>query len=294
MLYVNNLTKLFDKNTAVDNISFHVKKGSVFGLLGSNGAGKTTLIRMINRILMPDSGEIIFDGSALKAEHIRRIGYLPEERGLYPKMKVGEQLMFLAQIKGLSSKQSEVNIKHWFEKLSIEDWWHKKTDQLSKGMQQKVQFIATVINEPELLILDEPFTGLDPVNTRIIKEEISNLNKKGASIIFSTHRMEQVESICNEILIVNHGKLVLEGDLNKLKQEFKKNSYSIELSEYKDIKYPFEIIETNNKPGMMFRLEKGQSPNQVLEFFIHNGIEVKSFNEVLPSLNDIFIEVVKN
>jgi len=294
MLYVNNLTKLFDKNTAVDNISFHVKKGSVFGLLGSNGAGKTTLIRMINRILMPDSGEIRFDGSALKAEHIRRIGYLPEERGLYPKMKVGEQLMFLAQIKGLSSKQSEENIKYWFEKLSIEDWWHKKTDQLSKGMQQKVQFIATVINEPELLILDEPFTGLDPVNTRIIKEEISNLNKKGATIIFSTHRMEQVESICNEIVIVNHGKLVLEGDLNKLKQEFKKNSYSIELSEYKDIKYPFEIIETNNKPGMMFRLEKAQSPNQVLEFFINNGIEVKSFKEVLPSLNDIFIEVVKN
>ena len=202
--------------------------------------------------------------------------------------------MFLAQIKGLSSKQSEENIKYWFEKLSIEDWWQKKTDQLSKGMQQKVQFIATVINEPELLILDEPFTGLDPVNTRIIKEEISKLNKKGASIIFSTHRMEQVESICNEIVIVNHGKLVLEGDLNKLKQEFKKNSYSIELSEYKDIKYPFEIIETNNKPGMMFRLEKGQSPNQVLEFFIHNGIEVKSFKEVLPSLNDIFIEVVKN
>ncbi|HIF14156.1 MAG TPA: ABC transporter ATP-binding protein [Bacteroidetes bacterium] len=294
MLYVNNLTKLFGENTAVDKISFHVKKGSVFGLLGSNGAGKTTLIRMINRILMPDSGEIRFDGSALKPEHISRIGYLPEERGLYPKMKVGEQLMFLAQIKGLSSKQSEENIKYWFEKLSIEDWWHKKTDQLSKGMQQKVQFIATVINEPELLILDEPFTGLDPVNTRIIKEEISRLNKKGASIIFSTHRMEQVESICNEIVIVNHGKLVLEGDLNKLKQEFKKNSYSIELSEYKDIKYPFEIIETNNKPGMMFRLEKGQSPNQVLEFFIHNGIEVKSFKEVLPSLNDIFIEVVKN
>ena len=274
-------------------VSFDVPTQSIFGLLGPNGAGKTTLIRIINNIFGADSGTIEFDGRALNVSDQANIGYMPEERGLYKKMKVGEQLHYLAQLKGLSSKTAEEKIRHWLSKFEIEDWWNKKVEELSKGMQQKIQFITTVVHEPKLLILDEPFSGLDPVNTNLIKNEIYELREGGATIIFSTHRMEQVEEICEQIVLINQGEKVLEGDVASIKQQFKKHEFHVEF----DNELPALIRENyrvTNHPesGVIIKLTEESDSNEFLRTLINQGVHITGFREILPTLNEIFINQV--
>jgi ABC-2 type transport system ATP-binding protein len=293
-LQVQHLKKYFDTHKAVDDISFELKPGSVFGLLGPNGAGKTTLIRMITGIFYPDEGNIILNGKAFKAENdIIHIGYMPEERGLYKKMKVGEHAIYLAQLKGLSKKDAFEKVKYWFEKFEMQSWWHKKIEDLSKGMSQKLQFVTTVLHEPSLIILDEPFSGLDPVNANLIKDEIKALSQKGASIIFSTHRMEQVEEICDHIILVNQGKKILDGTVSGVKQDFKKHLFAIQVNEIKEFPTPesFEILEMRNNQ-INIKIKEGYTNNQILQYFINSGMEVTGFQEILPSLNEIFIQLV--
>jgi len=296
VLSLRNVTKTYQNHTAVNNISFDVPQGSIFGLLGPNGAGKTSLIRMITMITGIDQGEIKLNGNNLNPDMILDIGYLPEERGLYKKMKVGEQLMYLAQLRGLTKQDAKRDIKNWLEKFEADTWWNKNIEELSKGMQQKIQFIATVIHKPKLLILDEPFTGLDPLNTNLIKDEIFKMNENGASIIFSTHRMEQVEEICKDIVLINAGALVLEGEMNAVKQKFKENKYRIEFdgtlpSHLK--KDSFSIV-SDDQDGLVIQVLPGHDSNEFLQSLINEGIHINSFQEILPSLNDIFIKNVNN
>src|SRR5690242_7805926 len=248
ILELHHLKKYFATQKAVDDISFSIEQGNIFGLLGPNGAGKTTLIRMITGIFFPDEGEVILDGKKFNPlTDIAKIGYMPEERGLYKKMKIGDQVLYLAQLKGLSVSDAKQKIKFWFEKLEMQSWWNKKVEDLSKGMSQKLQFVTTVLHEPKLIILDEPFSGLDPVNTNLIKDEIYNLAKKGATIIFSTHRMEQVEEICDHIVLVNKGQKILDGTVNQIKQNFKENlfkvSFTNKLLPEHVATYLFEVIK---------------------------------------------------
>ncbi len=293
LLELSHLKKYFASQKAVDDISLSIQPGSIFGLLGPNGAGKTTLIRMITGIFFPDEGEIIFDGKKFDPEKdIGRIGYMPEERGLYKRMKIGEQTMYLAQLKGLSRSEAMENIKKWFVRFEMETWWNKKVEDLSKGMSQKLQFVTTVVHNPKLIILDEPFSGLDPVNSNVIKEEIFNLAQNGATIIFSTHRMEQVEEICDHIALVNSGKIILDGTVAKVKQDFKENLFSIRANNLPDGGAFFEKIgETEN--GSVIRIREGHTANDVLRYVLDNQAEIHSFNEILPSLNDIFIRLVQ-
>lgn len=297
ILELNHLRKYFATQKAVDDISFTIERGQIFGLLGPNGAGKTTLIRMITGIFYPDEGEIIFDGKKFEpGKDIAHIGYMPEERGLYKKMKIGEQAMYLAQLKGLSRSEAQSKIKSWFTKLDMETWWNKKVEDLSKGMSQKLQFVTTVLHEPKLIILDEPFSGLDPVNANLIKDEIYNLAKKGATIIFSTHRMEQVEEICDHIVLVNKGQKILDGTVKSIKHDFKENLFKISfsdkvLAEHLAI-HLFEVQEKTDYELIM-KLDPGYTNNDVLQYFIHKGLGVESFNEILPSLNEIFIRLVE-
>jgi len=296
VLSLRNVTKTYQNHTAVNNISFDVPQGSIFGLLGPNGAGKTSLIRMITMITGIDQGEIKLNGQNLNPDMILDIGYLPEERGLYKKMKVGEQLMYLAQLRGLSKQEAKRDIKHWLEKFEADTWWNKNVEELSKGMQQKIQFIATVIHKPKLLILDEPFTGLDPLNTNLIKAEILKLNKEGASIIFSTHRMEQVEEICKDIVLINNGALVLEGDVNNVKQQFKENKYRIEFEGRLPAhlkKDSFTVVD-DDEEGLIIQVLPGHDSNEFLQSIINEGIHINTFQEILPSLNDIFIKNVNH
>jgi ABC-2 type transport system ATP-binding protein len=296
ILELNNLKKYFATQKAVDDISLSVEKGQIFGLLGPNGAGKTTLIRMITGIFYPDEGQIIFDGKKFDPiNDTAYIGYMPEERGLYKKMKIGEQTMYLAQLKGLSKKDALEKIKRWFIRFEMESWWNKKVEDLSKGMSQKLQFVTTVLHEPKLVILDEPFSGLDPVNSNLIKDEIFNLAQNGSTIIFSTHRMEQVEEICDHIVLVNKGKKILDGTVKNIKQEFKENLFSIgaeQLPAALNGTAPFEVVGTNDH-SQIVRIKEGNNPNDVLQFLLHQGITIHSFNEILPSLNDIFIKLVE-
>ncbi len=294
ILSLENVVKKYQKHTAVDHISFDVPKGSLFGLLGPNGAGKTSLIRIITTITMADSGTILFNGEPLNFNHPSDIGYMPEERGLYKKMKVAEQLMYLAQLKGMSKKEARQKLTDWLEKFGIFSWWDKKIEELSKGMQQKVQFIATVMHEPKLLILDEPFSGLDPINTNLIKDEIYELNKKGTSIIFSTHRMEQVEEICEQIVLINNGKKILEGKVTQIKEDYKKHIYSVEYSGVLPHLYDNGIykIQSQENNQMLIKMEENQHSNMVLKSMIDAGVQIKAFNEILPSINDIFINEV--
>src|SRR5690554_2660496 len=227
MLQIRNIVKQYAKHRALDDVSLDIERGSIFGLLGPNGAGKTSLIRIINQITAPDSGEVFIDGERLNPNHIGRIGYLPEERGLYKKMQIGEQMLYLAQLKGLTKQDATQRIKHWFEKMDMQTWWNKKVEDLSKGMQQKVQFVATVLHQPDLIILDEPFSGFDPVNVNIIKEEILGLNRGGATIIFSTHRMESVEELCDSIVLINKSRKILDGRVKDVKQAYRTNTYQI-------------------------------------------------------------------
>ena len=295
ILEVHNLKKYFATQKAVDDISMNIEQGSIFGLLGPNGAGKTTLLRMITGIFYPDSGEIIFNGKKFDPEKdVEHIGYMPEERGLYKKMKIGEQAVYLAQLKGLSKADANTKIKAWFEKLEMDTWWNKKVEDLSKGMSQKLQFVTTVLHNPKLIILDEPFSGLDPVNANLIKDEIFNLAKNGTTVIFSTHRMEQVEEICDHIVLVNKGQKILDGTLVNIKNDFKENIYSIRADDFSSqiISPLFDVVK--QMPGKLFiKLNEGIKPNDVLQYFINEKAAIHSFNEVLPSLNEIFIKLVE-
>ena len=295
ILEVHNLKKYFATQKAVDDISMNIEEGSIFGLLGPNGAGKTTLLRMITGIFYPDSGEIIFNGKKFDPEKdVEQIGYMPEERGLYKKMKIGEQAVYLAQLKGLSKADANTKIKAWFERLEMESWWNKKVEDLSKGMSQKLQFVTTVLHNPKLIILDEPFSGLDPVNANLIKDEIFNLAKNGTTVIFSTHRMEQVEEICDHIVLVNKGKKILDGTLVNIKNEFKENIYSLGAGNLPaQISSPlFEVVK-NEPDKLSIRLNDNTRQNEVLQYFINEKAAIYSFNEVLPSLNEIFIKLVE-
>jgi len=292
ILEVQNVYKAFDKNVAVNGVSIEVPQQSIFGLLGPNGAGKTTLIRMITSILAPDSGTILLEGIDDPQQRMLRIGYMPEERGLYKKMKVGEQLLYLAQLKNMSKKAAREQLKYWFEKFEISDWYGKKVEELSKGMQQKIQFISTVIHQPSVIILDEPFSGLDPVNSNLIQREIYELRQKGATIIFSTHRMEQVEQICENIAMIHKGNKILDGPLNDIKNQFKEHIFRIEYKgELPDLQGRFSIYEQEEN-AVVIQLQDGQSSNELLAFFVQNGGEVESFNEILPTINEIFINQV--
>jgi ABC-2 type transport system ATP-binding protein len=294
ILSVRNVVKTYDQYTAVDHVSLEVPSGSVFGMLGPNGAGKTSLIRMITTITAPDEGEIYLDGERLHARSPEKIGYMPEERGLYKKMKVGEHLLYLAQLKGLSEAAAKREINFWLDKFDIRSWWNKKIEELSKGMQQKIQFIATVVHKPPLLILDEPFTGLDPINTAIIKDEITRLNREGTSIIFSTHRMEQVEEMCDHIVLINHGKNVLYGEVNAIKNEYKQNRYRIETeaSLPDDFTSRFQVV-THDDNTAVVQLDDAAQSNALLRYFLDRNIRVIAFAELLPTFNEIFIRRVE-
>jgi len=294
-LEVKHLKKYYASQKAVDDISLTLAPGSIFGLLGPNGAGKTTLIRMITGILFPDEGEIIFNGQKFDPDtDIAYIGYMPEEKGLYKKMKIGDQAIYLARLKGLSKTAAMERVKHWFIKFEMQSWWNKKVEDLSKGMQQKLQFVTTVLNDPKLIILDEPFSGLDPVNTNLIKDEIYQLAKNGSSIIFSTHRMEQVEEICDHIILMNKGRKILDGSVSGVKQQFKENIFSIGLEQIPaDVNTPaFDIISSKDNQ-LFLKIREGYKPNDVLHYFLQQQAGITSFNELLPSLNEIFIKLVE-
>lgn len=297
LLELHNLKKYYATQKAVDDISFSLEKGSIFGLLGPNGAGKTTLLRMITGIFFPDEGKIMFDGHEFDpANDIVNIGYMPEERGLYKKMKIGDQALYLAQLKGLSKTEAMARIKEWFLKFEMQTWWNKKVEDLSKGMSQKLQFVTTVLHEPKLIILDEPFSGLDPVNANMIKDEIYKLAQKGSTIIFSTHRMEQVEEICDHIILVNKGKKILDGTVQKVKHDFKENLYRVQFAsklmpEHLAI-HLFQVIKASEQE-LILRRDPAYSNNDIIQYFIDKGLSIDSFNEILPSLNDIFIKLVE-
>ncbi len=296
-----NIVKRYAAHTALNGVSISVPKQSVFGLLGPNGAGKTTLIRIINQIIGPDEGELYFEGQKLKAGDIYRIGYLPEERGLYKKMKVGEQAIYLAQLKGLSHADAKRELKIWFEKFEIEGWWNKKVEELSKGMQQKIQFIVTIIHKPKLLIFDEPFSGFDPINVHLLKKEILNLREQGASIIFSTHNMASVEEICDHICLINQSKTILEGEVNSIKNKFKNNIYEVEWLGKTDrlqatLPSFLNILgqtQSNGSNKTKFQIDKGSKPNDLLNFLVKEH-EVLGLKEILPSMDDIFIQSVND
>ena len=296
LLEVQNLKKYFATQKAVDDISFSVSKGSIFGLLGPNGAGKTTLIRMITGIFYPDEGQILFDGKKFDPiNDVVYIGYMPEERGLYKKMKIGEQAVYLAQLKGLKKSEAMTKIREWFVKFEMQSWWTKKVEDLSKGMSQKLQFVTTVLHEPKLIILDEPFSGLDPVNSNLIKDEIYKLAQRGSTILFSTHRMEQVEEICDHIILVNKGKKILDGTVKGVKHEYKENLFSIGFEEIPaglNSDPPFEMVGTKDHQYVV-KIKEGYRPTDVLNYFLQQNAKIISFNEMLPSLSDIFIKLVE-
>jgi len=301
LLQIKNITKQFSNHLALDDVSFGIEKGKVFGLLGPNGAGKTTLIRILTRITAPDKGEVLFNGKPLSEKDLENIGYLPEERGLYKKMEVGEQALYLAQLKGLSHNEALKSLKYWFRKFEIENWWKRKVEELSKGMQQKMQFITTIIHEPELLILDEPFSGFDPINANLLKEEILSLKEKGKTIILSTHNMASVEEICDNIGLINKSRKILEGNIFELKTQFKKHRFMIEMERNNfshDIHLPHyfklvSLIEKSHSLVYEIQISPETHSNELLTCFIEKGAII-SFQEMLPSMNEIFIEQVKN
>ena len=304
ILSIDSVSKHYGDFTALNNVSLNIKEGSIFGLLGPNGAGKTTLIRIINQITYPDSGKVLFNNSPLELKHVRDIGYLPEERGLYPKMKIGEQAVYLAQLKGLDSSTAKSELNKWFEKFQINDWWDKKVTELSKGMAQKIQFIVTVLHKPKLLIFDEPFSGFDPINANLIKDEILQLRENGATIIFSTHRMESVEELCEDIALINKSNKILDGKLDDIKRRFKSNTFEVgvdstnpdELNKELESRYEltrpsFKTIGDNLKLNV--KLKDNQNSEDLLKLLNQNS-RVIHFKEVIPSANDIFINSIEN
>lgn len=297
ILEVKNVVKNYSNHRALDNVSLSVPKGSIYGLLGPNGAGKTSLIRIVNQITAPDEGYVLFDGRPLSEKNIYEIGYLPEERGLYKKMKVGEQLLYLARLKGLKEKEAMEKLKQWFVKFDIENWWDKTIEDLSKGMQQKIQFVATVLHQPKLIILDEPFTGFDPINVNLIKDEILELRDQGSTIIFSTHRMESVEELCDHIGLINNSKKVLEGRKVDLKEQFKPHTFSIEFTgELPNEGNTFTTLEnkvTDGVQGAVLKEKEGVAANDIVRELI-DLIQIISFKEDMASMNDVFIRAVQN
>ena len=291
-----NVRKAYANHVALDDVSLSIPEGSIFGLLGPNGAGKTSLIRIITQITGADEGEIRFRGERLNPSHIAQIGYLPEERGLYKKMKVGEQLLYLARLRGLSREDATARIKQWLNRFEIKEWAGKNVEDLSKGMQQKVQFIATVLHDPKLIILDEPFSGFDPINANLIKDEILELRRQGATIIFSTHRMESVEEMCDNIALINRSRKVLDGPIGVIRDQFKTNTYEVEGRGKLILAHPdFEVVEQKERENGHFyarvQLHDGVRPNDLLRYLI-GAVEVESFREKIPSINEIFIRRV--
>ena len=304
ILSIDSVSKHYGNFTALNNVSVNIREGSIFGLLGPNGAGKTTLIRVINQITYPDSGKVLFNNSPLELKHIRDIGYLPEERGLYPKMKIGEQAVYLAQLKGLDSSTAKSELNKWFEKFQINDWWDKKVTELSKGMAQKIQFIVTVLHKPKLIIFDEPFSGFDPINANLIKDEILQLRENGATIIFSTHRMESVEELCEDIALINKSNKILDGKLDDIKKNFKTNIFEVGVdstnpdllnkeleSKYELTRPSFKTIGDNLKLNVI--LKDNQNSEDLLKILNQNSRVIHS-KEVIPSANDIFINSIEN
>jgi ABC-2 type transport system ATP-binding protein len=301
ILEVNKVVKQYGNYTALNEVCLTIPNGSIYGLLGPNGAGKTSLIRIINQITLPDSGEIILDGAKLKPEDVQYIGYMPEERGLYKSMKVGEQCLYLAQLKGLSKHDAKKQLDYWFDRLEIQGWWNKKIEELSKGMAQKIQFVVTVLHQPKLLILDEPFSGFDPVNANLIKDEIIELNKQGTSVIFSTHRMESVEEMCDHIALIHKSNKLIEGKLTDVKKQFRTNSYEVgilsENSEglVQELSQKFTLSTTDFKSlndELKLEIQLGTTaPNELLQLLLQRG-QVTHFMEKIPSVNDIFIKTV--
>lgn len=301
MLTTTDVVKDFQGHRALNKVSIRVPKGSIFGLLGPNGAGKTTLIRIINQITAPDTGSVSFDGKPLQRDDIFRIGYLPEERGLYKKMKVGEQALYLARLKGLSNAEAKKRLKYWFDKFEIGSWWNRKVEELSKGMQQKVQFVTTVLHEPELLIFDEPFSGFDPINVNLLKKEILELRENGATIIFSTHNMSSVEELCDHICLINNAETLLEGEVSQVRNKFSSDIISIGFEGDPEkirsgLNKRFEILEIKENgigKEARIKLPSGASSNELIAGLLQLT-EIHSYNEVLPSMNDIFIQVVES
>ena len=296
ILETRHITKQYAQHRALDDVSLIIPQGSIFGLLGPNGAGKTSLIRIINQITGPDGGEVFFEGKPLGPQHVHRIGYLPEERGLYKKMKVGEQLLYLAQLKGLSEKQAMEKLKIWFEKFEIKAWWSKNVEDLSKGMQQKVQFVATVLHQPDLLILDEPFSGFDPINANLIRDEILELRQKGTTIIFSTHRMETVEELCDYIALIHRSKKILDGPKLAIKEQFKTHTYRVEYQgDISQLPAAFTLADAGKSEDGFSRADIKIPPDAAVNDLLHlliNRVQVRSFGENIPSMNDIFIKAI--
>ena len=298
MLSLQNIVKQYANHRALDDVSIDIPEGKIFGLLGPNGAGKTSLIRIINQITAPDSGKIYFHDELLSPKHIELIGYLPEERGLYKKMKVGEQMIYLAQLKGLSKSDAKKKLSYWFEKLDITSWWDKRIEDLSKGMQQKVQFIATILHNPKLIILDEPFSGFDPVNAQIIQEEILELNKNGATIIYSTHRMETVEELCDNIALINKSKKILDGSVKDIKKQYQNQSYFIDFTATGAVVNHtnpiYELVKLHTHDDVVqveIKINGDYQLNDVLSYLIPQ-VKIHQVKEIIPTIHDIFIEKV--
>lgn len=300
ILTAENIRKQFSGHLALDDVSITVPKGSIFGLLGPNGAGKTTLIRIINRITAQDEGDLFFNGRRIRLDDVNRIGYLPEERGLYKKMKVGEQAVYLARLKGLEKSEAVSRLREWFKKFEIDAWWNKKVEELSKGMQQKVQFIVTVLHKPNLLIFDEPFSGFDPINVNLLKAEILKIREEGGTVIFSTHNMASVEELCDHIALINNSRKILDGDMTQIKSDFKKNIFeityrngSVSISDNLPVNY--QLLEEQKDVKLnraRIQIPQNDSPNDLLNFAISH-VEVHGFTEILPTMNDIFISEVE-
>jgi len=301
LLQATDIVKQFQGHRALNKVSINVPKGSIFGLLGPNGAGKTTLIRIINQITAPDSGTVTFDGHTLKRDDVFRIGYLPEERGLYKKMKVGEQSLYLAQLKGLSLAEANKTLKYWFEKFEISGWWNKKVEELSKGMQQKVQFITTVLHQPDLLIFDEPFSGFDPINVNLLKDEILKLKENGATIIFSTHNMASVEELCDHITLINDSETILEGEIGEVRNKYRSNIISVGIEGDTDkiankLDKKFDLLSANEnglEKEVRIKIPTDTKPNELIQALLPLT-EIHSYNELIPGMNDIFIQAVNN
>ncbi len=300
LIEIQNVTKKYENHLALDDVSFGIPKGSIFGLLGPNGAGKTTLIRILNQIIMPDSGSVLFDGRPLAPSDVENIGYLPEERGLYKKMRVGEQALYLARLKGVDKQTATARLHEWFSKFEIDSWWNRNVEELSKGMQQKIQFIVTLIHKPDLYIFDEPFSGFDPVNSRMLKEEILELKKHGATIVLSTHNMTSVEEICDDIVLIDHARKILSGSVSVVRRQFRKHLFRLELANL-DVAYKetlpdgiqiLSVAQKDAQTAMTIKMPETDNANDLLAFFM-NFSEIQSFNEILPSMDEIFIENVK-
>ena len=297
LIQCTDVCKNFGEKVALDHVSVDIPKGKIFGLLGPNGAGKTTLIRIINRITIPNSGSVLFDGRPITQDDVEKIGYLPEERGLYRKMKVGDQAMYFAQLKGMSSREAAKELKKWFVRFGIESWWNKKVEELSKGMAQKIQFITTVVHKPSLLILDEPFSGFDPVNAQVIREEILRLKEEGATIILSTHNMESVEELCDNIALINKSHVVISGGVDEIRRRYGNNNVELVYtgSQLESVEGVFNVLSDQDDAGRhtsVLEIVSGSDSNTALKNILEQGVTVNSFKELVPRMNDIFIKLV--